>query len=273
MTRLSKKILLRGKIHLKTGLHIGAGKERVKIGGLDNPVVRALLRDGEPYIPGSSLKGKIRSLIEQAYGYDCMGQRNDPRHENGSCKVCQVFGGVLANQANHASRVIFRDAYMTAESKRRLEILDTPLPYTEVKAETAIDRITGRARSGTLRQTERVPAGTEFEFEVMVNVFKGEHEPSEPSEEELREMLCEGISLLNKDYLGASGSRGYGQVAVWFEECQAWTISSQNGKVDIKGDDETKSKWEKELQNKGLWGRPSELIADRESKEQGSKPQ
>lgn len=263
MVRLTKKIQLKGRIHLKTGLHIGAGKDRVKIGGLDNPVVRAVLRDGEPYIPGSSLKGKIRSLLEQAYGYDCIGERNSTRHENGTCKICQVFGGVLANENNHASRIIFRDAYLTAESKEKLEAVETPLPYTEVKAETAIDRITGRARNGTLRHTERVPAGTEFEFEVVVNVFAGNHEPSE---QELREMLCEGISLLNKDYLGASGSRGYGQVAVWFEECKAWTISSQNGKVDVKDDNHTKSEWKQELQNKGLWGRPSSSTADGENK-------
>ena len=58
---------LEGTITLKTGLHIGAGDTEMRIGGTDNPVVKNPL-DNRPYIPGSSLKGKIRSLLEWQLG-------------------------------------------------------------------------------------------------------------------------------------------------------------------------------------------------------------
>ena len=50
-------------IEIVTGLHIGGNNDEIKIGGIDNPVIKNPLTN-EPYIPGSSLKGKIRSLIE-----------------------------------------------------------------------------------------------------------------------------------------------------------------------------------------------------------------
>ena len=60
------KLILEGNLHCETGLHIGAGKGSLEIGGADNPVVKDAF--GRPYIPGSSLRGKLRSLIEQATG-------------------------------------------------------------------------------------------------------------------------------------------------------------------------------------------------------------
>src|SRR6476659_3207077 len=64
--KLAGKLILSGELHCETGLHIGAGKGSLEIGGADNPVVKDAF--GLPDIPGSSLRGKIRSLLEQALG-------------------------------------------------------------------------------------------------------------------------------------------------------------------------------------------------------------
>ena len=64
--KLRGKIIFRGKISTQTGLHIGGSKASLKIGGMDNEVLKTI--DNKPYIPGSSLKGKLRSLLAKAEG-------------------------------------------------------------------------------------------------------------------------------------------------------------------------------------------------------------
>jgi CRISPR-associated protein Csm3 len=64
--KLIGKLILEGDLDCQTGLHIGAGKGSLEIGGADNPVVKDAF--GLPYIPGSSLRGKLRSMLEQATG-------------------------------------------------------------------------------------------------------------------------------------------------------------------------------------------------------------
>jgi CRISPR-associated protein Csm3 len=218
MGRLKKKVYIRGVITLKTGLHIGAGQEKVQIGGLDNPVVRAILKNNEPIIPGSSLKGKIRSLLEQAYGQDCVGDMRQKTSNHKNCPICNFFGGIFDKDESVASRILFRDAYLTEESKRRLEQAATDYPYTEVKYETAINRIEGKALSGSLRNTERVPAGAVFDVDFVVNVYDGEDEAKN------MQLLQLGFLLLNHDYLGGSGSRGYGHVELKINEVKVYQL-------------------------------------------------
>ena len=232
--KLFKKVILRGTLHVRSGLHIGAGQDRAEIGGLDNPVVRVLLKNNTPYVPGSSLKGKIRSLLEQAYGVDCLEKPSEGKkhNEDGSCPICQVFGGSTASKNSHASRIVFRDAYLSAKSEALLRDAPTDLPYTEVKAETAIDRLSGQARDGTLRSTERVPAGAEFDVEIVVNVYEGG--AHEPSEDMLRNWLKAGIDFLNHDYLGGSGSRGYGHVELSISDVEVWKVSREEAAVTFQ---------------------------------------
>src|SRR5579863_2770742 len=64
--QLVGKLILSGDLHCETGLHIGAGKGSLEIGGADNPVVKDAF--GIPYVPGSSLRGRLRSLLEQTLG-------------------------------------------------------------------------------------------------------------------------------------------------------------------------------------------------------------
>ncbi len=195
MARLLKKIKIEYTIKVLTGLHIGGSSDNVEIGGVDNPVIK--LSDGKPYIPGSSLKGKIRSLLEQKEGCKL-----------GECtEINKLLGSATDNKKNEAnpSKVIFRDFYLTDESEKKLKNSHyLSMPYTESKYENSINRVTGKAISP--RQTERVPSGVEFKGEIILNIWDND------VEQEFIKILEDGISLLENDYLGGSGSRGYGQV-------------------------------------------------------------
>lgn len=190
---LIKKISIKTKMELVTGLHIGDSKENVEIGGIDNPVIRRSL-DNVPYIPGSSLKGKMRSLLEQIAGATKIGNNDE---------INDLFGFAMKDKS---SKLIVRDAYMDSESKKKLEESEfTDMPYSEVKFENTIDRVSGKADNP--RQTERVPAGVFFDVEFVINVWDNEEDGKKSFD-----LLQKGIKALENDYLGGSGSRGYGQV-------------------------------------------------------------
>lgn len=198
MSKLIDTKVLTGKIVVETGLHIGASTKGVGIGEIDNPVIKDP-RTGYPYIPGSSLKGKIRSLLELRYGIQ---SRNKERPcECGSCDVCKVFGTSAASNKTGVTRVLFRDAFLSEESKKELH--EKNLLPTEEKTENMINRLGGHAESP--RTTERVIPGLKFNFEVAIREFEGDNGISQ-------NLLKEGLVRLQKDALGGSVSRGYGKV-------------------------------------------------------------
>jgi len=195
-TKLMKKIVYTGKITLLTGLHIGGSNTAMNIGGPDNFVVRNPISN-LPYIPGSSLKGKMRALIEIAYGESQDGKpSNNPKSKAGA-----LFGVSGDNNNSRPSRLIVRDGELLNSE----EIVNTDLPFTESKTEVAINRITAKANPRTF---ERVPAGAEFKLDMVLNIF------SDDNEETLKNTLKTAIKLLEDDYLGGNGSRGYGQVKI-----------------------------------------------------------
>lgn len=199
--KLVKKIIYSGVIELKTGLHIGGTNASLNIGGPDKFVVRNPI-DNIPYIPGSSLKGKMRSLVEIANGESDKGKpSNDPKSKAGA-----LFGVAGDSESSHPSRLIVRDAKLDTEA---CDFSNTDLPYAESKTEVSIDRITAKANPRTF---ERVPAGAKFNFEMILNVFEGE------DEKQLIQTLKQAIRLLEDDYLGGQGSRGYGQVHIVYNE-------------------------------------------------------
>ena len=205
MATLVKKIKITYRLHLLTGLHIGGSKESVEIGGIDNPVIKIATRKNQPYIPGSSLKGKMRCLLEQVAG---------AQKVCANAEVNKLFGSADKNNTQ-PSKLIVRDAYLTEESVARLEACyELDMPYTENKFENTINRVEGKAEHP--RQQERVPAGVNFAVEMILNIWDND------KEEELMEMFNRGIRLLENDYLGGSGSRGYGQVK--FEERKEETV-------------------------------------------------
>lgn len=195
--KLNKKINYTGTIVLKTGLHIGGTNSAMSIGGPDNFVVRNPLTN-IPYIPGSSLKGKMRALIEIANG-DVNEKGEASENLNG---VAGKLFGVGANKGGHPSRLIVRDAELMIDDPE-VDFNKTDLPYAESKTEVTINRITAEANPRTF---ERVPAGAKFNLNMVLNIFEGE------SEEELKRTLEKAMQLLENDYLGGQGSRGYGQV-------------------------------------------------------------
>ena len=213
MEKLIQKIKIQTTITLVTGLHIGGNSENVEIGGIDNPVIKLATKNNAPYIPGSSLKGKMRCLLEQIAGAYEVG-RNEA--------VNNLFGIIKEKnpqKKDQPSKLIVRDALLTDASQKMLrESANLDMPYTENKFENVIDRIKGVAEHP--RQTERVPAGAVFNAEFIINVW------DDDKEEDLLALFEKGIRLLENDYLGGSGSRGYGQIK--FGELVKTEISDKN---------------------------------------------
>lgn len=223
-------VIIKYSMKALTGLRVGGSKENFDIGGTDNPVIKTLgmienydgrgnnLPEGAPYIPGSSLKGKIRSLVEWAKGrvdYMISKANNDVERAGkacvcGRCEVCKVFGtgdaktieSLKLNELPGPPRLRVFDAYPTWESMKRLQEALGENIFTEIKTENAINRLTSRANP---RKVERVPAGVVFFGEMAFHLFAKE-------DPELLKVVFEGMRLLEDDYLGGYGSRGSGKV-------------------------------------------------------------
>ncbi|WP_455629519.1 type III-A CRISPR-associated RAMP protein Csm3 [Parabacteroides sp.] len=203
--KLIKKIIYTGTITLKTGLHIGGTNAALNIGGPDKFVVRNPINN-VPYIPGSSLKGKMRALVEIAEGCVSINNKGEARASEDPDSISGRLFGVAAGKNNgRPSRLIVRDAELDLSEPELFA--NTDLPYTESKTEVAIDRVTGTSKVGP-RTFERVPAGAKFKLNMVLNIFEGE------DEKQLKETLDLALRLLQDDYLGGHGSRGYGQVSI-----------------------------------------------------------
>ncbi len=199
-----------GTIEVVTGLRIGAGKETIEIGGLDNPVVKHP-HTQQPYIPGSSLKGKLRSLMEWAMHRI---EKNGAVWGTGTVRsgdeILRIFGVTSDEWKDGPSRLIVRDAFLN-EDWAREKILDG-LPLTEEKTEVVIDRIQGKAASGIgPRRMERVPAGARFDLEMVFKVYSVDGDGGK-GDRRCLELVVQAMKLLEQDALGGSGSRGYGKV-------------------------------------------------------------
>jgi len=220
--QLVGKLILSGELQCETGLHIGAGKGSLEIGGADNPVVKDAF--GLPYIPGSSLRGKVRSLLENAMGLTSpselvyLSKRRGQevrihQSDRPDDEICLLFG----RSPGRVERVEGEPVDTRSASPARLTIYDAPLDQesitaqmrenlddeiTEVKSENAIDRITSQANPRTL---ERVPAGARFKVRMILDVLCEE-------DKALAARVIEGLRLLEDDALGGGGSRGSGRV-------------------------------------------------------------
>ena len=202
-------------LSLRSGLHIGAGKDAIEIGGLDLPVVKQPFTQ-EPYIPGSSLKGKLRSLLEWALNRvendgSVWGSNKNSQYDADD-PILRAFGTTHKQWRGGPTRLMVRDAYL--EKAWADSIRDQGLAFTEEKMEVTIDRIQGKAKDNIgPRRTERVPAGARFELEMIFKVFDWNGDGGKIDLDCLNRVL-EGLKLLERDALGGSGSRGYGRVQV-----------------------------------------------------------
>ena len=216
---LHGKIKISGKLKLLTGMHIGASKEFAEIGAVDLIVIRDPLSQS-PVIPGSSIKGKMRTLLAK-----CL--TDGPfleKHDEDPSELLRLFGA--SAEKYEESRLQFLDCMLNEESKNQLGKLNLDLELTEIKFENTINRITAQANP---RQIERIPAGTEFDFALIYNLL------------DLKELSKDldniflGLEMLQNDYIGGHGSRGYGRLS--FTELNYETIwERENGAVKIPED-------------------------------------
>lgn len=219
MSEFVANIIFKGKIECLTGLHIGGSKEKVEIGGVDGPVIRDPAT-GYPYIPGSSLKGKMRMLLEFSQGLVTDGKVHNC--DEPDCKVCRPFGSSAEGREGRKigpTRLIIRDAYPDEETIKMWENLDTDLLYTELKVENSIDRITSAANP---RQLERVVKGSKFDFEIVYSIYRIDGEKNNLDIEYFQYVL-EAMKLLEHSTLGGSGSRGYGQIKFYLSDPYIFT--------------------------------------------------
>ncbi|SHK20837.1 CRISPR-associated protein Csm3 [Anaerobranca californiensis DSM 14826] len=224
--QLKGKLFIKGRILALTGLHIGGSKTDVAIGEIENSVIKT--SQGIPYIPGSSLKGKIRSLLEKTKLNNII-EKNSHKENYicncGKCNVCVIFGAGAgcSEDVKGSTRLIVRDAYLNQKTIEKMENKEGEfgnlhLTYTESKWENSINRLTSKADNP--RQTERVPSGAEFDFQFIYNIME-----DKDIDERFKELLL-GLSLLEDDYLGGSGSRGYGKVKFIIDEISLKTIKN-----------------------------------------------
>ncbi len=195
---------IEGIIECVTGLRIGGSNNTIEIGGLDNPVIRNPL-DDTPYIPGSSIKGKIRTLLEWELG-KVSNDGSVHKCQDNSCPICRIFGTTDESLTRLPSRALFRDAFLDKDSRRKLEEdlrQKKGLLYAEVKYENTINRLKGKAEHP--RQMERIPPGIRFAFSISYRIF-------DELDENYLSHLLHGLWLLEQDALGGCGSRGYGKV-------------------------------------------------------------
>lgn len=214
MPQLTSITTITATLELVTGLRIGAGDSEMRIGGVDNTVIKHP-HTRSPYIPGSSLKGKIRSLLEWRSGAvkaEALGWKNyqeaSELQKPEVKRILQLFGisgGDELSEKDVAkigpARISFWDCNLNADWEAQLRSNDTAL--TEVKTENRINRISGTAEHP--RQSERVPAGALFDFRLSIKRLADDSD-------ELLETVLQGLKLLELDSLGGSGSRGYGKV-------------------------------------------------------------
>lgn len=211
--QLTGKIFITGDIVAMTGLHIGGSKSSLDIGGVDLNVIKT--PGGIPFIPGSSLKGKLRSMLARINGSMAINRREVDQGEKSDEDfpiICEIFGlPADDDEKGYITRLIVRDANLNVDHfKQQFEDGSMELEFSDVKWENTINRKTGTAQHP--RQLERVPAGASFRFEMVYDVY------NDKKEEQHLSQIRTAMRLLEGDYLGGQGSRGYGKIR--FENVQ-----------------------------------------------------
>ena len=186
------KILIQCDLEVRTGMHIGGSSAFSAIGAVDSPVVRDPYT-GYPIVPGSSLKGKLRTLLARSR---CQDIENMPDFDQDDEVILRLFG---SSEPVRRSRLQFADAFLSNADQL------ANVGVTEVKTENAISRANSVANP---RQIERVIAGAKFAVRIVYEVT----DPDQIQED--LALLAKGMKLLQMDYLGGHGSRGSGRVSL-----------------------------------------------------------
>lgn len=205
MKRLTHYIKCTAKIKLLSGMLVGGQKEGIGIGGIDNPVIRNPVTN-VPYLPGSTLKGRFRMALELKYkdtNKETNGEGPSTDLGNNSL-VVKMFGSGSPKNISEPTRCIFRDCYLSKGFE--------DYQLMEEKTEVKMDRYKLNAMKGGNRTSERIPEGAQFDFEVMIRILEDD------KEDDFKSRLKEAIHIIQLEYLGGSGTRGYGKVE--FEDIQ-----------------------------------------------------
>lgn len=223
--KLTKKIKIKGQIKAETGLHIGGSENSLDIGGVDNNVIKTM--NGIPYIPGSSIKGKLRSLLAKSYGSVAIKKQELPEDKQDvqtdeNFPILRKLFGTTEDEKNREyefepTRLIVRDSFISETQDEAVkEYLENGI-YTEEKTENVINRLKGGAEHP--RDVERVLKDTCFSLNMVLDVYEGD--------DDLINELKNAMSLLEQDYLGGNGTRGYGQIA--FQNLTKQEMEIKNG--------------------------------------------
>ena len=233
MYTLKGKLLIKGTIKLITGLHIGTSGDFSAIGAVDIIVIRDSVTN-KPMIPGSSLKGKMRYLLARTK-YNSSLETKEIKEEHEYIK--RLFG---SSNPIITSRLQFQDILLSDKSIEEFKEIEFDLPYTEIKYENTINRTTGIANP---RQLERVPAGAEFDFKIIYNIEK-----IEDLKEDMENILLM-IDVLEDDYLGGHGTRGYGRIKFKNLSLELKTYTEENEK-ELTTIEKEINNFRKELESK-----------------------
>ena len=205
-------IIIKGTIECVTGLHIGGTEEGYEIGGLDNPILKDKITQF-PYIPGSSIKGKMRSMTEWRLGkIEAKGNIHGQFCKNPKCEVCRIFGRSADRPGKEEdspgpTRLIVRDAHLSEKTKKNEQYVKNDVFMTEIKTENSLNRITSEANP---RQMERVPRGTMFDFEMVYGIY--DMDDNGETDIQYLEHVAMALEMMEASVLGGDGSRGSGQI-------------------------------------------------------------
>ncbi len=191
------KIQITGTVTVKTGMHIGGSSAFAAIGAVDSPVMRDVWTN-QPMIPGSSLKGKLRTLLAREFSSR---EGRVPGSPDDDSPVLLRLFGCAAKERIRTSRILVSDMFLLNYGELRQRGLTSA---TEVKFENTINRLTAVANP---RQIERTVRGARFGLDMIYELS------SQEEAEEDFDTLALGMRLLTYDYIGGHGSRGYGKIA------------------------------------------------------------
>ena len=193
---------------LVSGARIGGSDDVLQIGGTDLTCIKDPA-SGKPYIPGSSLKGKVRSSLEKSDG-SAEGMNPSKRGP-----VARVFGPHFDSKHQEGpTRVRFHDAQLQSDSQFTLEL----------KTESVNNRQTGTAMHP--RTLERVAPGAKFNLRVDFDVYDMDVEKGREftytdldrkqhkGREAILQIINDGLDLLCQSGIGSGTSRGYGQIEI-----------------------------------------------------------
>lgn len=256
--KLIGKIIIKGSLVTKTGLHLGGSKSSLNIGGIDNNVIKTAL--DRPYIPGSSIKGKLRSLLAKAEGSLFFSNEDKVietkvvdaliEKRKGDVAGLEKYKAVIKHSTTDEERAYIMDLFGYSGDSTKKEVSQTRLlvrdaflknedaaifkkGYTDSKWENVINRRTGTAEHP--RQLERVPVGASFGLELVYNIFEDKSINSDDNAANVNKHLqglLLALQLLEDDGIGGSISRGYGQVKVNIEAVDYRLIDPKNLKYE-----------------------------------------